>query len=133
MKENILQIYLVITQDREPVAAFSEEEFSDIFIRLYSGESFQKETMLLDAARRYDPPKDKDVYRVRINRDGDIIEAEKVERTFFNVSVIGMMNYDANSDMVINMWAKDYIDAKHMVNNLRSMVMDKNEWVLIKI
>ena len=130
-EDNLEIVYLVISPDREPVAIFSKEEFSDDFIELYADEGFGKEVMLLDAARRYKPPKGKDVYRVKTNRLGTEVESKKVQRTFFNISVIGIVSYDADGYMNVNMWANDHVEAKHMTNGLRSEAINNNRWGLV--
>lgn len=121
-------IHLVTTEDREPIAAFSKENYADEFINLYSGETFKKEELFVDAARRYSVSNDMGLYIIHISKDGEPT-IDKVERTFYNVSCIGMISFSTDI-MITNIWAKDIDNATNIAKEIRNDVIEKGKWSL---
>jgi len=118
----------IITQERKFIAVFSKEEIADEFMDLYSDENFRKDLWTLNGFRSYKPPIGKDVYCVKISKDGSQIESDVKPRNYYNIMLIGHISFDPYEHMIINMWAKDFSDAEEYVKCLRSLVLTANEW-----
>lgn len=123
------EVYLVTGIDREPVAAFSEEEYADEFIDLYSDETFHKEVLFVDAARRYRVPVDMNLYRVRTDKIGNC-QVELIQRTFYNISCIDMISFDTNGCMVTHVWANSLTSAKYICKAIMEEVIKDEKWMI---
>lgn len=123
-------IYVIVSPERKFIDAFSNEEAADTFIELYSHEELRKEFYVLDGSTNYKPPVGKNVYFVKTNKDGSDKKAEIRPSTFFNVLLIGHISFDNFENMITNVWAKDEVEAKKLVDFIRTSIILKDQWGL---
>lgn len=127
--ENIKRdMIYVICKDDKFVGAFSEEYLADMFMELYSDEDLKKDFYILNSSSNYKAPVNKNVFFVKINKDGSEIEVDIKPRDFYNIMLIGHVSYDNLDNMIINVWAKDETEAIQIVDMIRSKAIIHETW-----
>jgi hypothetical protein len=76
----------------------------------------------------------KDIWFVRMKKNGDVLETEKKEKSLFNFYYsVGEFDFDVNNDLYMTVIAKDKEHAIKIVGEKRAQIIAENGWKEIKV
>jgi hypothetical protein len=72
--------------------------------------------------------KDKDIWFVRMKRNGDVLEAEKRDKSLYGFFSVGDQGFDINRDIYMTVLAKDKEHAIKIVGEKRAQLIAEGGW-----